>query len=63
MPSSMEPILAPRATLSATGSTCAKRLAHSRLVVMMMTSEAFMAAARVFDGSIGTAMEARHWLT
>jgi predicted Rossmann-fold nucleotide-binding protein len=59
----MEPILAPSAQLAATGSTCAKRLAHSRLVVMMMTSLAFMAAARVFDGSIGTAMEAMHRLT
>ena len=63
MPSSTDPILAPRAQLSATGLTCAKRLAHSRLVVMMMTSDAFIAAAKVFDGSIDTAMDASAALT
>ena len=63
MPSSMEPILAPFLTLAATGLTCANRLAHSRFVVMMMTSDASIAAARFLAGSIGTFIDARAALT
>jgi hypothetical protein len=51
-PSSMDPMRAMLATDSFTAGTCAKRLAHSRLVMMMIWSEVTMAWCRLRGGTV-----------
>jgi len=58
-PSSMDPMRAMFATDSLTAGTCAKRLAHSRLVMMMIWSEVTMAWCRLRGGTMGNSVSAR----
>ena len=59
MPGSTEAILALLAQDSLTAETCAKRLAHSRLVMMMISSELTIAWWRLRGGAIGKCVSAR----
>ena len=59
MPCSTEAILPLAAHVSFTAETWAKRLAHSRLVMMMISSEAIIAWCRLRGGAIGKRMSAR----
>ena len=59
MPSSTEAILPFAAHVSLTAETCAKRLAHSRLVMMMTSSEATIAWCRLRGGAMGKRTSAR----
>ena len=58
-PSSIEPMRARLATDSLTAGTCAKRFAHSRLVMMMIWSEVTMAWCRLRGGTMGNSVSAR----
>ena len=58
MPSSTEAILALLSHDSRTAETWAKRLAHSRLVMMMISSEVVIAWCRLRGGAIGKRMSA-----
>src|SRR3990172_121205 len=63
IPSSTEAILALLAQDSRTADTWAKRLAHSRLVMMMISSELTIAWCRLRGGAIGNVRSARPRLT
>ena len=59
MPPSTEAILPLAAQVSRTALTWAKRFAHSRLVMMITSSEATIAWCRFAGGAIGKSMSAR----
>ena len=59
MPPSTEAILTLLAQDSRTADTWAKRFAHSRLVMMMISSAASIASCRFLGGAIGNSVSAR----
>ena len=59
MPPSTEAILTLLAHDSLTAETCANRFAHSRLVMMMISSAASIASCRFLGGAIGNSVSAR----
>src|SRR3954469_1791206 len=59
MPGSTDAIFPLFATVSLTAALCAKRLAHSRLVMMMTSSEWVIAWCRFCGGAIGNSVSAR----
>jgi hypothetical protein len=59
MPPSTEAILTLLAQDSLTAETWAKRLAHSRFVMMMISSAASIASWRFFGGAIGKSVSFR----